>query len=177
MRAIIKALYNPLIKFFFINKLKIFSRKCETKQFLVLDIDNTIADTWKNLHDFKKGRFAYFRNLEPLEGTIKYIKENYGDLPVVFLSNRNIVDYDVTKKWLKKRSFNAPQILILTNNPKDKLVYLKYLCERFGVVYFDDLSYNHEKDKVLFYDEVIQEVKKLNVKYYDYNSILKLNNH
>ncbi|WP_136668958.1 hypothetical protein [Flavobacterium sp. H122] len=157
--------------------MRIFTQRCNVNEFLVLDIDNTIADTWKNLNDFKNGRFAYFSNLEPLEGTIKYIKENYDDLPILFLSNRNIVDYNVTEKWLKKISFNAPQILILTNNPQDKLVYLKFLSERFGVVYFDDLSYNHEKDKVLFYDDVIKEVEKMNVKYYDYFSILKLNKH
>ena len=98
MRKIIKALYNPFIQFYFSSKLKSFSSKIESKEVLVLDIDNTIADTWKHLDQFKKNRKDFFLNLPLLEGTVNHLKENYSHLPIVFISNRNIVDFDVTKQ-------------------------------------------------------------------------------
>ncbi len=176
MRKIIKALYNPFIQFYFNSKLKSFTKKKQIKEFLVLDIDNTIADTWTNLKDFKKNRKEYFLNLKPLLGTIKYVRKNFSELPIVFISNRNIIDYSVTKKWLKKNGFNMNEnLLIVTNNPIDKVQYLKYLSENFKIHYFDDLSYNHEKGSVLFFDDVLNQVKKMNLNYYDYQFILNLN--
>lgn len=175
MRKIVKAIYNPFIKFYFSSKLKTFSKQIDSNQVLVLDIDNTISDTWKYLHEIKNNR-KVFLNLPLLEGTCNYVKENYSHLPIIFLSNRNILDFNITKKWLDKHGFNAQKnLLILTNNPSDKLRYLKFLSNKFSVVYFDDLSYNHENGKVLFYEKIIDKVKKMNLKYYDSHIIANLN--
>ncbi|TDP59195.1 hypothetical protein [Flavobacterium dankookense] len=176
MRKIIKAFYNPFIQFYFNSQLKTFTKTKKSNSFLVLDIDNTIADTWTNLNGFKKDRNAFFLNLQPLHGTLNYINNHFSNLPVIFISNRNIIDYKVTKKWLIKNGFNMnDNLLIVTNNPIDKIKYLKYLSNNFEIIYFDDLSYNHEKGKPLFFGEVIDEVKKMNLKYYDYQFILNLN--
>ena len=176
MRKVVKALYNPFIKFYFYSKLKSFIKTKKSTSYLVLDIDNTIADTWKNIENFKKNRKNFFSNLLPLVGTIQYVKEKYGHLPIIFLSNRNIIDYQVTKDWLQKNGFNTPEcLLILTNDPNDKLTYLKYLTNNYAVTYFDDLTYNHENGKELYYHEVISEVKKMKIDYFDYEFILKLN--
>ena len=177
MRKIIKALYNPFIQFYFISKLKSFTNGKKKNEFLVLDIDNTIADTWTNLKEFKKNRKSYFLSLRPLEGTINYVNSKFSQLPIIFISNRNIIDYKVTKEWLKNNGFNMNEnLLIVTNNPIDKVQYLKYLSKNFKIHYFDDLSYNHENGKVLFFEEVLDEVKKMNLNYYDYQFILNLNN-
>jgi hypothetical protein len=39
--------------------------------------------------------------------------------------------------------------------------------------YFDDLSYNHENKVILFYDDVINDLNRLNIKYYGYDWIEK----
>ena len=175
MRKIVKAIYNPFIQFYFKLKLKSFTKK-NAKEFLILDIDNTIADTWKDITNFKKNRKNFFLNIQPLHGTLNYINNNFSDMPIIFLSNRNIIDYQITKKWLKKNGFDMNKnILIVTNNPDDKIKYLSYLSTKFRIFYFDDLSYNHEKGKTLFYENVLSEVRKMNLKYYDYQFILNLN--
>ena len=76
MRKVVKAIYNPFIKFYFYSKLKSFIKSKKSTSYLVLDIDNTIADTWKNIANFKKNRKDFFFNLLPLEGTIQHVKEN-----------------------------------------------------------------------------------------------------
>lgn len=176
MRKVIKAIFNPFIQFYFHLKLKSFVKTKRSITFLVLDIDNTIADTWKNLENFKKDRKQFFKNLSPLEGTIQHIKKNYSNYPIIFLSNRNIFDYQVTKDWLKEVGFDTKDcLLILTNKPIDKVSYLKYLTDNFEITYYDDLSYNHENGEILFYNVVINEVKKMNIDYFDYEYLVKLN--
>lgn len=176
MREIIKGFYNPFMQFYFNYRLKSFTKAKKNSSYLVLDIDNTIANTWTNLKDFKKGRTSYFLNIKPLTGTLNYINKHFSDVPIVFISNRNIIDYKVTKKWLKLVGFNMNNnLLIVTNNPIDKIQYLKYLSEKFEIDYFDDLSYNHENGHLLYFEQVLLEISKLNLKYYDYEFILKLN--
>jgi hypothetical protein len=176
MRKIIKSVINPFIKYYFHFKLKSFVRKNESNFFLVLDIDNTIADSWKDLENYKKNRNQYFKNLKPLKGTIEHLKKKYSTYPIIFLSNRNIIDFKVTKYWLKKTGFETKKsLLILTNNPSDKLIYLKYLTDNFDITYFDDLSYNQENGEILFYNVVINEVNKMKINYFDYEYLNKLN--
>lgn len=176
MQKIIKLVINPFIKYYFYFKLKSFVIKKESNFFLVLDIDNTIADSWKDLENYKKNRNQYFKNLKPLKGTIEHLKKEYSTYPIIFLSNRNIIDLKITKYWLKKTGFEIKKsLLILTNNPSDKLIYLKYLTDNFDITYFDDLSYNQENGEILFYNVVINEVNKMKINYFDYKYINKLN--
>lgn len=176
MRKAIKNLYNPFLQFYFTLRLKSFIANNAAREIVVLDIDNTIADTWKHLGTFAAGRKKFFLKLPVLHGTIQYIRENYSALPIVFLSNRNITDIRSTKKWLRNAGFDLKEnMLIVTNDPQDKLAYLQLLACGKKVIYFDDLSYNHENGKVLFYDDVLRAVRLMDIKYYDYQFILKLN--
>ena len=176
MRKIIKYIINPVLIIYFHIRLRSFVVKKKTDYFLVLDIDNTLADTWKKLETLKTNRKDFFKNIAPLIGTVEYVKQNYSTIPIIFLSNRNIIDFQVTIDWLNNAGFETKEsLLILTNNPIDKISYLKYLTNSFHITYFDDLSYNHENGEVLFYDFVINEVNKLKIDYFDYDFLNKLN--
>jgi hypothetical protein len=176
MRKVIKLIINPFLKSYFHLKLKSFVNKNKSNSFLVLDIDNTIADTWKYIENYKKNRYHFFKNIPPLEGTIQYIKKEYSSIPIIFLSNRNIIDFQVTIDWLISEGFETKEsLLILTNNPVDKISYLKYLTDNFDITYFDDLSYNHENGEVLFYNVVINELDKMKIDYFGYEYLNKLN--
>jgi ribosome biogenesis SPOUT family RNA methylase Rps3 len=61
------------------------------------------------------------------------------------------------------------------SKPGDKLFYLNSILQTHRVIYYDDLSYNHENGKVLFYEKMIEEIKKMDIVYYDYDFIKKLN--
>ena len=81
----------------------------------------------------------------------------------------------VTYRWLKKNglSFNVFNV-ILVPKAKDKLWFLSLFSKNSNVVYFDDLSYNHENGQVLYYQEVIKNVNKLKLNYYNYKDILEI---
>ena len=42
-------------------------------------------------------------------------------------------------------------------------------------IYFDDLSYNHENGDVFLHTDVINKVKEIDLKYYDYHFLKKIN--
>tara|TARA_B100001250_G_scaffold412378_1_gene443427 strand:- start:10383 stop:10916 length:534 start_codon:yes stop_codon:yes gene_type:complete len=167
----------PIVTCFLKYKLyRFLYKQNKSQKILVLDIDNTIADTWPNLALYKKDRRSFYLNLPLLKNSINYIKSKYSKLPIIFLSNRNFINYNLTHKWLIKNNFDTKEfILILTQKPDDKISFLNIILNSFSVIYFDDLSYNHENGKVLFYNDVIKKVRKLDLIYYDYNFIKKIN--
>ncbi|WP_439506868.1 hypothetical protein [Sediminibacterium sp.] len=150
--------------------------KRNIKSYVVIDIDNTIADTWKVLYKLKG--YKSYELIPTLNGTIREIKDKYDGMPKIFLSNRNIFTYSATSNWLLKHKLidEGKDLLILTSFPEQKLYYLNKLVRNNSeVFYYDDLSYNHENGKVEFYDHIITKVKKIDLKYFDYSYIVNLN--
>lgn len=171
-KELIKRLINILqILLFLFSILKI--RK-KTKV-LVLDIDNTLADTWPYFSSSNSS--SYYRDLPLLNGTKSFIDDNYNDYVRIFLSHRPITKFHQTKTWLKEKGlYTKGTILILTRKPDDKIIYLKRLNPRKKkVVYIDDLSYNHENGDVKFYFSILLKLEKLNITYYGYEFIQKIN--
>ena len=142
----------------------------------MLDIDNTIAKTWQTLK--LKNGIKFYYELDPLQGTLDEINNKFKDKSKLYITNRNIFTYFVTLNWLKKHNLfdGKKDLLILTNFPKNKLYYIDSLVHKGKkVFYYDDLSYNHENGKVKFYSDVIFKVKNLDITYFDYDYINKLN--
>ena len=57
----------------------------------------------------------------------------------------------------------------------DIISYLKNgksLNNNYSLVYFDDLSYNHEYGEILYYENVLAAVKKMPIQYICYNELL-----
>jgi hypothetical protein len=162
--------------------------------FWVVDIDNTIADSWRAQTPPYLAQFRSesdrIMSVQPFE-TMQQLFQNIPPRTrVIFLSARYYIRYFVTKKWLKKHGFwQSDSALVLVERMRDKAPllaavlskfeenappqYSKYFSD-FPITFYDDLSYNHEKGQVLFYEEVIEAVKKMPIKYIGYEELLKM---
>lgn len=153
-----------------------FFRNGVKREYVVLDIDNTLAKTWQTLK-LNNGIISYL-DIEPMYGTINEINKKYSRHPRLFISNRNPLVYFTTLNWLQKHDLfdKNNDLLILTTFPENKLYYIERLVRReVDVFYYDDLSFNHENGEVKFYNKVIAHIHSLNVNYFDYNYINSLN--
>jgi len=161
----------------------IFKRKihtCNAKTIYIFDIDNTLADTWPsfNIYRVKTTRkrllsLAIFINMRNL---ILKVMNSTGSRKVIFLTARSYLSYLLTYYWLKTNAISVELFdIIIVNTPDEKVQLIQQLSKQKMVVYFDDLSYNHENNEVKFYEQEINEFKKLKIKYYDYIWINKFN--
>jgi hypothetical protein len=174
MNRYIDGLINYISSIYFLFKFYKLHRG--TKCLTIIDIDNTIANTWPTI---KKKDFNYIK-ITPLINSIRYIKSHLENKnsEFIFLSHRNLRNFDETHLWLKKNfdSKISKDSIFLVNKPNFKLYYYKYLAKRKSkIIIFDDLSRNHENGKILFYDKVIKYIEINGFEFYDYNFIKNLN--
>ena len=136
----------------------------------IVDIDNTLANSWPSLLIEWSNERERYMNLryfpQVLEEIIKVKEDGYS---LLFLSARPFQFYSTTKHWLDllprlKGTFQ----LYLVSNPFFKLKFLYWFNLKKEILFFDDLSYNHEGDCLLFYEDCINKMSELNIKYYDY---------
>jgi hypothetical protein len=173
--SIINNYYNLLFFIF-----KCFEIKFSHDRVFVIDIDNTIADTWPTLlitnrFSSEKNRYA---SLEPFISIKDFIDNDLCKISdkKIFLSARDHRNFDVTLSWLKDNGFfDDNSELYLVPNAYSKIPYLKSLILfKFSIVYLDDLSYNHENGEVRFYESIIEfAMKSKYIKYIGYKQIQK----
>ncbi len=143
---------------------------------LFIDIDNSIANTWPILGSAN----INILEIAPLENSIEFLKSNFDSnfYEMVFLSHREIYDFNETVSWLKlffNKTINAGDLYFVPY-PSWKLLYFKFAVKRmYQVVIFDDLSFNHENGIVKYYDSVLAKIDILDVKHYNFQFIQKLN--
>lgn len=166
----------------FINKLStvrilinfLLLRRIKNKNLVVFDIDNTIADTWPNLRkseiDFSQvyKTVMLFPNMKKL--ILELQNENF---EIIFLSARHLGHYNTTKAWLLENSLPS-KYLFLVWKVEQKLEYLNDWSKQNNVFYLDDLSYNHEEGEIKYYESIIEKVRRFDLVYYDYSSILSI---
>jgi hypothetical protein len=144
-----------------------------------LDIDNTLADTWPSLNQNWHSEAERILNLRPLEPVIRHLLENYSfeKYQWVFLSSRNYFNYCATFYWLRNNNLPATRKnIILVQNPMEKIELINKYVKR-KVIYFDDLTYNHENGERKFYKKEIELLKlNRNVEYHGIEEILIINN-
>jgi hypothetical protein len=136
---------------------------------LVVDIDNTIAAT----HAYEMaspGRQIRVEALEPVPAVAAWLEERAPGTAIVYLAARHLWTYRRTAAWLRWHGFPEGE-LILVPTAGHKLRYLRHACSRLKVVLIDDLSYLDDRGELRFHDEVIREVRRLDVTYLDYNDI------
>jgi len=131
----------------------------------VLDLDNTLADTWPSFlgeHPSERARLA---GLEPLAGMIEAThhaarREGAG---TVVLSHRAIRHWGVTRSWLRRHGITLRWWeLVLVDSPADKVAHLRRWCSAgCDVVYWDDLTHGTERGREERYDAVIAAVAAL----------------
>jgi len=92
---------------------------------------------------------------------------------VIILTAREYWYYSLTKKWIESNELNINE-LIVVSKPYEKILLLKEVminCE-----YYDDMSYNHENNHIIFYENEIKAIKSFsNISYYNYDDIKKIN--
>ncbi|MCU0440918.1 MAG: hypothetical protein MUE96_00835 [Bacteroidia bacterium] len=140
-------------------------------QLYIIDIDNTIADTWPTLlHPYiypnekvRHQSLAIFRGMR--SWILQQAKQP--NTLIIYLSARPPELMSTTLDWLK--SCGLPTIqggIILVPNAKSKIRFLKLAnAYQISITFIDDLSYNHENGDIRLYDGVIEVVKLLPIKY------------
>lgn len=146
----------------------------------VVDIDNTIADTWPSFSAGFASESERLSSLRPLEGMCARIRAAVPQrASVVFVTLRPYAAYFVTRKWLKAQGLPCgPAEIVLVEKPEAKLELLEEAFERFPgrrVEYYDDLSYGHEKGEMKLYSGLIGRAKALPMKYFGYEELAGIN--
>ena len=138
----------------------------------IIDIDNTISRTWQNFERDHKGIYRInFRETEPYKVLIDEINNLNGKNFV--LSARFYSNYFLTRNWLRLNKLNYV-FLILVPKAEFKLKYFA-ICSRVfkNVRIYDDLSHNHERGEVQYYDDLIIAIRAYkNVEYFDYTYLV-----
>tara|TARA_Y200000002_G_scaffold380437_1_gene391908 strand:+ start:410 stop:928 length:519 start_codon:yes stop_codon:yes gene_type:complete len=152
----------------------------------VFDIDNTVCDTWRSLPRLKVENSNFIEDEKKRIGNLKIFKGMQEHIQKIYKSNNNLVIYLSlrpiflwlsTKKYLKKYNIlDSLSNLILVHKIDDKFTAINLLNKftKAKIIFYDDLSYNHEYGNVLYYDKLINKLKKLDIIYFDYHQILKI---
>lgn len=169
---IVKKITTTIIKFFVTVFFKI-SIKLTNKKIYIFDIDNTLADTWISFTYRYTSEFERYSSLAVFYKMRNYIL-SLNNCRVIFLSARPFKVYKITYHWLKSIGvINNVMSLILVDKPNDKIKLLKNIKKK--VIFFDDMSYNHEYGEIKYYTNEIYELYKLpNIEYIDANRINKI---
>jgi hypothetical protein len=143
----------------------------------LIDIDNTLANTWPSLKDYvyKSENYRY-RSLPIFIGMRNFINDRVRrNTKVIFISARSYFNYYATARWLFDNGLPGHQ-LILVPNADSKLDYIIELLYRsINVVYVDDLSHSHELGTVELYEDLILGLKELPIQYLGINEIALIN--
>lgn len=172
-----------LLKPYFIYKRASYSRKFQKfilnqnilEELNVFDLDNTLADTYPNINQQDTNRM--YVNLPVLEGMARLVKDKiHKKSTCIILTARQYKYESATKFWIRK-NLSKNLLVIIVPSAYSKLEYLKIASQKYKTVnYYDDLSYNHENGKVLFYKDIIEKLEPLSINYYDYGQIKEINN-
>lgn len=148
----------------------------KNKEFVVFDLDNTLAHTYPYINTTSI-RETY-NKLPVHTGLHKLLLNQYeSGFRIIILTARDWKYFFETKNWIRDNINTSRSIpFFLVNKPHHKLWYLnKIILKGKNLTYYDDLSYNHENGIILYYEDMIKEVRKLNINYFDYSEILKIN--
>lgn len=141
---------------------------------IIFDIDNTVANSWPSLLDKHQSERDRLISIPAFQKVVEIIDfyVSTGE-KVLFLTARDYKSYFVTLQWLSKIGFGKAN-LVMVSNPSEKIKILKSASKK-NILLYDDMSYNHENGIVKFYkNEILQISKMKNIKYFDYNYLLKL---
>jgi hypothetical protein len=180
MKQFIKRIVFNACNFYFGLRFKRFLRTVDSKSNVyIIDIDNTLAHTWPSLqHKAYQSENKRYRSLAIFIGMRNFILNKIKKhQKVVFITARSFFCYPATKNWLFETGLSGPGIeLVLVARPNDKLKYINtVLNSGHGVIYIDDLSYNHENGEMKLYSDLIRQVRELPIQYYGIDEIELIN--
>ncbi|NRF37254.1 hypothetical protein [Pedobacter foliorum] len=178
MKRLFKVIIYGAFDLFFKYRFKRCIKDVDLKDRVYLvDIDNTLADTWPSLRDYVyRNENHRYGSLSIFLGMRNFILDKMKMKKcVIFISARSYSDYFSTRKWLSNNGLKSANV-ILVNKAEDKLNYIKMLLNKgIAVVYIDDLSYGHEHGEVRLYEKMILKIKELPVEYLGVKEIELIN--
>ena len=141
----------------------------------VLDIDNTLSDSWPTLVTPVSSERDRLATLVPLPGmkvASHDVAVSRGDV-IIYLSHRQTWFRPVTLRWLRRAGFDASSLrVILVPSAAAKLAFLRRIADGSRPVdYWDDLSHGTEHGVTLLYSDVIDAVRALPLTYHDVEEI------
>lgn len=174
MKRLVHYFYRFYFKIYFTNKFKKKIKNSENKVY-IFDIDNTIANTWPS---FLQSYYTLEERLLSLAVFYK-MREYILDISskgnkVIFLTARPYKTYSLTFTWLKNLGLiENKNDLFLVSSPLEKIDLLKKINKK--VYFYDDMTYNHEKGEMKYYENEIRLLGQLSyVKYYGLSDINKI---
>jgi heat shock protein HspQ len=174
----VKNIVSYFINFIFLYRFRIFCNNAILSDILIVDIDNTIANTHENIKTLPPNKKKVdIKKLAPFNNVRKWIIEENSNCEIFYLSARNYWQYKDSKEWLRFNKFPYQNFgLAIVANPNQKIKYLDIAISKFrSVKYIDDLSFLDVQEKLCFYEKTIKQVKQMKLNYFDYNFIDKIN--
>lgn len=141
----------------------------------VLDLDNTLADSWPSFLEHHASERDRLRRLAPLPGMLAAAHDpaRAAGARVVVLSHRALWHWPVTRAWLRANGVHVGWTdLVLVSSPTDKIAHLRRLCVGGRpVTYWDDLTHGTERGHHGAYDDVVAAVRRLPLEYHGESEI------
>ncbi|MBP6730894.1 MAG: hypothetical protein KA149_02480 [Chitinophagales bacterium] len=94
---------------------------------------------------------------------------------VIFVTARSFKTWRITQRWFEENGLQVSLLdIIIVASPAEKIKLLnRILPAQKAVTFIDDMSWNHEKEEVKFYDIEIQLISKLKLRHIGYNTITR----
>lgn len=171
----IRGVFNFLCSRFFALLFVCKAKANSHQSIYIFDIDNTLGHTYPTLlqtYPSEKQRllaipfFSGFKKL--LEGLLQSKSRK-----VLFLTARSYKSWFTTRQWLSQNGIETSiGNIIIVQSPAQKIELLQKILPHNKAVYFiDDMTWNHEKGDLKFYEPEIQLLSKLPVRYIGYKTI------
>ena len=145
-------------------------KNANNKNIFLVDIDNTLADSWHSLKlriwKNENDRLQYLAVFIGMKTYIQQLMANENN-HVIFFTARSLFSRKVTMQWLNNVGFtiNHNQ-LVITRNAAWKVDFINSLeLNKCNITYIDDLSHKHEKGKVEFFENEIKSIDDLQKKF------------
>lgn len=180
IRAIIKNVFHFLLALYCSIKIKSRLKNDVDNKIYLLDIDNTLADTFHSYKYYFKSYDDRLLSLAIFLGMRKKYMEIFdNNKNVFFISARRISSQAATYNWLesnglkveKKNIFNVNSV-----NVKISLIKLLKKNNNYHITLIDDLSYNHENGVVKYYKNQIDAIYQFKILHIDAKQIEEINN-
>lgn len=182
MKQVIKNILSYPIAKFILLKTILRIKLTKEKRIFLIDIDNTVANTWPSL------LISWPNEKQRLKGLAIFIKMKLlldilaisNNNRIIFLTARSYFSRGVTYEWLKENGLiNNPKNLIITRTAADKINIIKHLCKVCKTkkfYYVDDLAHKYETGNTEFFNKEIDIVNKIcntnqNILYYNYKKL------
>jgi hypothetical protein len=174
----LRSIFNSFCAFFFKSLFRTQVSCLGNRTLYVFDVDNTIADTHPTLlqtYGSETERILSIPSFSRMRNLLIALLQSKSR-KVIFMTSRSYLQWTVTHRWLMQQSISASLFeVIIVSSPAEKIQLLTDAALERRIVYIDDLSWNHERGEVKFYETELEAVKKLPVRYIGYKTILRFN--